>query len=162
MPILSYSIGAVWTIPRQAGTARTRSANCSTPWHGWRTAERGLACRSRRWGAPSSGDPETGIADGSKSPVRMGASSRYSNHRCCDYKKRQSRREERSLVNPNERRATQSGTFLATTRRAGAIFPPSCVVTRSSSGTTPRSFRLASQKSGLRQFDSSSLKRPLT
>ncbi|MBT3055840.1 MAG: hypothetical protein KME69_13315, partial [Candidatus Thiodiazotropha sp. (ex Codakia orbicularis)] len=43
-------------------------------------------------------------------------------------KKRQSRREERSLVIPNERRATPSGAFSGATRRAGAVFAPSGVI----------------------------------
>ncbi|MEW8260368.1 MAG: hypothetical protein AB2720_16430, partial [Candidatus Thiodiazotropha taylori] len=48
-------------------------------------------------------------------------------------KKRQSRREERGLVIPNERRATPSGAFSGTTPHidveegAGAIFPPTAL-----------------------------------
>jgi len=37
---------------------------------------------------------------------------------------RQSRREEKGLVNPNERRATRSGALSGATRRAGSIFAP--------------------------------------
>lgn len=37
---------------------------------------------------------------------------------------RQSRREEKGLVNPNERRATRSGALSGATRSAGSVFPP--------------------------------------
>ena len=42
----------------------------------------------------------------------------------------QSRREARSLVIPNEQRATPNGTFSSATRRAGALFPFNCVISR--------------------------------
>ena len=61
-------------------------------------------------------------------------------------KNHQSRREKHGLVIPNKRRATQSGGFLGTTRRAGAIFPASCVVSRLCRMTTPHAFRLAGEK----------------
>ncbi|MES9842705.1 MAG: hypothetical protein ABW134_19325, partial [Candidatus Thiodiazotropha endolucinida] len=42
-------------------------------------------------------------------------------------KKRQSRREERGLVIPNERRATPSGAFSGTTGRIGLVLTgPNC------------------------------------
>ncbi|MEW8543831.1 MAG: hypothetical protein AB2693_09880 [Candidatus Thiodiazotropha sp.] len=44
---------------------------------------------------------------------------------------------------PNERRATPSGAFSGTTRRAGAVFAPSGVIVRSCRMTTPRSLCLA-------------------
>ena len=49
-------------------------------------------------------------------------------------------------MNLNERRATPSGAFSASIRRTGAIFSAGCVVTRLSSRTTRRLFRLPSQK----------------
>ncbi|MES9843464.1 MAG: hypothetical protein ABW131_02360, partial [Candidatus Sedimenticola sp. 6PFRAG5] len=45
-------------------------------------------------------------------------------------KKRQARREARSLVIPNEQRATPNGDFSGATRRAEAIFPLSGVISR--------------------------------
>ena len=71
-------------------------------------------------------------------------------------KNRQSRREESGLARvdrsgPNERRATTSGDFLASTRRAGAIFPSSGVISRLCRITTQLSFCLAGAKNGLQQ-----------
>ncbi|MES9861245.1 MAG: hypothetical protein ABW138_10390, partial [Candidatus Thiodiazotropha sp. 4PDIVS1] len=75
-------------------------------------------------------------------------------------KKRQSRREERGLVTPNERRATPNGAFSGVTRRAEAIFPPSGVIIRSCRMTTPCSFCLAGRKNSLSRVDSFSVNRP--
>ena len=75
-------------------------------------------------------------------------------------KTRQSRREERGLVIPNERRATPSGAFSGTTRRAGAVFPPSGVIIRSFSSAKPRSFCLAGQKNSPSRADWISVNRP--
>jgi hypothetical protein len=66
-------------------------------------------------------------------------------------KKRQSRREEKGLVIPNERRATQSGTFSGSTRRAGTFFTFRCVIIRLCRVTTLRSFCLAEGKNSLQQ-----------
>ena len=63
-------------------------------------------------------------------------------------KKHQSRREKRSLVIPNERRATTSGAFLGRTRRAETISPPSVVISHSFGMTKQRSFCLAGRKNG--------------
>ncbi len=66
-------------------------------------------------------------------------------------KKRQSRREECGLVIPNERRATPSGAFSGSTRRAGTIVAFSCVVSRLCRVTTLRFFRLAEDNNSLQQ-----------
>ncbi len=66
-------------------------------------------------------------------------------------KKRQSRREERGLVIPNERRATPSGAFSGSTRRAGTIVAFSCVVSRLCRMTTLRFFRRAEDNNSIQQ-----------
>ena len=85
---------------------------------------------------------------------------------------RQSRHEESGLVVPNERklapraqrvywvRATQSGGFLAATRRAGASFVPSVVAVRLFRTTKLHSRRLAGNKTGFQQAYSNSVNRP--
>ena len=75
-------------------------------------------------------------------------------------KLRQSRREERSLVIPNERQATPSGAVWGTTRRAWPVLRPSFVVSRLSSATTPRFFRLAGAQNRLKQDCQHSVNRP--
>ena len=67
-------------------------------------------------------------------------------------KKCQSRREECSLVIPNERRAKQSDAFLGSTRRAGTIFNFSSVITRLCRVTTLRLFCLAESKNRYQQW----------
>ena len=66
-------------------------------------------------------------------------------------KLRQSRHAERNLVIPNERQATPSGAVWDTTRRAWPVLRPSFVVSRLSSATTLRSFRLAGAQNRLKQ-----------
>ena len=75
-------------------------------------------------------------------------------------KKRQSRHEERSLVIPNERRATPSGAFSDSTRRAGTIFAFSCVVIRLCRVTTLHLLRLAEDKNSLQQWRTGNVNRP--
>ena len=60
--------------------------------------------------------------------------------------RRQSRREERSLVIPNERRATPGGVVTGSTLRAGPVLPPGGVAARLSGLATRRSRRLAGQQ----------------
>jgi len=70
-------------------------------------------------------------------------------------KKRQARREERSLLIANERRATQSGIFSGATQRAESVFSSSGVIPRGHvvahlcSTTTLRSLCLAGRKNRL-------------
>jgi hypothetical protein len=66
-------------------------------------------------------------------------------------KKRQSRREARGLVIPNEQRATLNAVFSGTTRRAGSIFPLNCVISRLFSMAKLLSFCLVKRKNGSRQ-----------
>ncbi len=75
-------------------------------------------------------------------------------------KLRQSRRAERSLVIPNERQATPSGAVWDTTRRAWPVLRPSFVVSRLSSATTLRFFRLAGAQNRLKQDGQHSVNRP--
>ena len=92
-------------------------------------------------------------------------------------KTRQSRREERSLVTPNERRVTMSGAFSGATRRAGTVFAPSGVIRRLCPGmdsmprtqdaesgicriTTLRAFCLAGHKNSVGSANSNSVNRP--
>lgn len=66
-------------------------------------------------------------------------------------KSAQVRREEKSLVYPNKRRATQHGWISTATRRDEAIFPQFCVVARLYSVTKLRSRRLVLHKNGRRR-----------
>ena len=75
-------------------------------------------------------------------------------------KLRQSRRAERSLVIPNERQATPSGAVWGTTRRAWPVLRSSRVVSRLSSATTLRFFRLAGAQNRLKQDYQHSVNRP--
>ncbi|MBP26548.1 MAG: hypothetical protein CMH20_14755, partial [Methylophaga sp.] len=71
---------------------------------------------------------------------------------CCELKKRQSRHEERLLVVLNKRRATQSGAFSVTTRRAGTIFAAAFVVNHLCRKTILRAFRLVGHKNSRQQW----------
>jgi hypothetical protein len=81
-------------------------------------------------------------------------------------KRGQARREERSLVIPNKRRATRHGPFLGAARRAGAAsvqsdLPRYGVAPRSYGMTTSRSLRLVSRQSGHWRVDLICINRPL-
>ena len=52
----------------------------------------------------------------------------------------------------NKRGVTQSGAFSALTRRAGTIFPPSCVGNDLCRTTTSHHFRLVGRKNSFQQW----------
>jgi len=92
--------------------------------------------------------------------------------RRCYPKSGQARREERSLVIPNERepapraqrvlwaRATRPGRFWGATRRDGAILSRYGVAVRLWTASTRRSRRLVSHQNGLRRRGMDSVNRP--
>jgi len=79
--------------------------------------------------------------------------------RCCP-KIRQARREERSFVHQNERRATRHGGFWGATQRDGALLPRSGVAPRCCTPGALRSTRLGPQQKHLRRSRADGVNRP--
>jgi len=107
--------------------------------HLWRPSLR------RSYGNASANDRPSYFASSRKGPDPLIGRMRYWS------KSAQVRREEKSLVYPNKRRATQHGWISTATRRDEAIFPQFCVVARLYSVTKLRSRRLVLHKNGRRR-----------
>ena len=102
---------------------------------------------------------ETTLCHSVLSVANQGLLTLIPNQRCSP-KTGQTRREERGLVIPNERRATQYGPFWDATRRDGVICLQDCVTFRSCTASTHRSMRLVPKKNDLRRWFVISVNRP--